>query len=231
MKIRPDSIKQKLRAEMKESETTGSKIVYNGFMAQEVEVAASKLNYNFSGIDKPTTNDGVYGLRYSDFVVPLVKAVQELSKQNDSLKSTYGSQITDLQNQVNQLKTMIVSSASGQRSTVISSASLTQNVPNPFTNSTNISYVLPQQYASAKIIITDKKGVVLKETSLNARGKGNLSVDATTLVAGAYQYSLYVNNRLIDTKQMVLANKYQQKLYLLQLIYLSTLYKMLLPYS
>ena len=28
-------------------------------------------------MDKPQTKDGLYGLRYSDFVVPLVKAMQE----------------------------------------------------------------------------------------------------------------------------------------------------------
>jgi hypothetical protein len=37
-------------------------------------------------VDKPLNKDGLYGLRYSDFVVPLVKAVQELSVENDSIK-------------------------------------------------------------------------------------------------------------------------------------------------
>ena len=61
-----------------------AKIVRTGFIAQEVEAAANKLNYDFDGVDKPQTKDGVYGLRYGEFVVPLVKAVQELSKQNDT---------------------------------------------------------------------------------------------------------------------------------------------------
>ncbi|HET9746555.1 MAG TPA: tail fiber domain-containing protein [Chitinophagaceae bacterium] len=56
-------------------------IVYTGFMAQEVEQAAKSLNYNFSGIDKPKDdNKQTYALRYSDFVVPLVKAIQEQQK-------------------------------------------------------------------------------------------------------------------------------------------------------
>src|SRR6266498_1734775 len=76
-----------LNAEMKKAEDEASKIVYNGFIAQEVEAAAKKLNYDFSGVDKPQNKDGLYGLRYDNFVVPLVKAVQELSQQNDELKS------------------------------------------------------------------------------------------------------------------------------------------------
>jgi hypothetical protein len=53
------------------------KIVYTGFIAQEVEKAAQQLHYDFSGIYKPKGDKDVYGLSYSDFVVPLVKAVQE----------------------------------------------------------------------------------------------------------------------------------------------------------
>ena len=35
--------------------------------------------------------------------------------------------------------------------------------------------------------------------------KGSITIDASTLSSGAYQYSLYVDGTLIDTKQMVLA--------------------------
>ncbi len=68
------------------------KITQTGFVAQEVEAAAKKLNYNFSGVTKQATENGLYSLRYSDFVMPLVKAVQEqqiqielLKKQNEEL--------------------------------------------------------------------------------------------------------------------------------------------------
>lgn len=51
--------------------------VFSGFAAQEVEQAASASGYDFSGVDKPKNANDFYGLRYGDFVVPLVKAVQE----------------------------------------------------------------------------------------------------------------------------------------------------------
>ena len=53
------------------------KISMSGFIAQEVEQAAQQAKYDFSGIDYPKTKGGLYGLRYADFVVPLVKAMQE----------------------------------------------------------------------------------------------------------------------------------------------------------
>jgi trimeric autotransporter adhesin len=59
------------------------KISMSGFIAQEVEKAAAESGYNFSGVQKPATNDGLYSLRYSDFVMPLVKAVQELNQKSD----------------------------------------------------------------------------------------------------------------------------------------------------
>jgi trimeric autotransporter adhesin len=60
-------------------------MVYSGFIAQDVEKAARELGYDFSGVDAAKNDKDLYGLRYADFVVPLVKAVQELSKQHDEL--------------------------------------------------------------------------------------------------------------------------------------------------
>ena len=56
-----------------------------GFIAQEVEQAAKNIGYDFSGVDLPKNEKDMYGLRYAEFVVPLVKAVQELAKQNAEL--------------------------------------------------------------------------------------------------------------------------------------------------
>jgi trimeric autotransporter adhesin len=185
-------------------------IVYTGFVAQDVEKAAKGLNYNFSGVDAAKNEKDLYGLRYSDFVVPLVKAVQELSVQNDSLKKQNDAQQkinNDLQKQINELKGLIVSNQSivnGQPSTVLSSASLEQNIPNPFTNSTTIGYSLPGRLSSAKIIVADKNGNQLKQINISEPGKGTVNVDASTLASGAYNYSLYVDGKLVATKQMVL---------------------------
>jgi trimeric autotransporter adhesin len=68
-------------------------MVFSGFAAQEVEQAAKDAGYEFSGVDKPKNANDFYGLRYGDFVVPLVKAVQEQQQM-----------IKDLQQQVAELK-------------------------------------------------------------------------------------------------------------------------------
>lgn len=223
-----EKVDENLKAIMDKSTADASKIVYNGFIAQEVEVAAKKLNYEFSGVDKPQNKEGIYGLRYGDFVVPLVKAVQELSGQNEKLKSQNDEQqkINDAQQQKIQKLEQIVQSlqqsfekcnpceqqsaissqqSENKKTISLSSASLEQNIPNPFNNTTTISYTLPQQYSSAKIIITAQNGKVLKEVNVSGSGKGSVHIDASTLANGAYHYSLYVEGKLIDSKQMVLA--------------------------
>jgi flagellar hook assembly protein FlgD len=83
-------------------------------------------------------------------------------------------------------------------------ASLAQNFPNPFSTSTTIYYSIPKQFSSAKIIITDKNGNALKTITLS-NNKGSVNIDAATLSSGAYQYSLYVDGKLIASKQMIIS--------------------------
>ncbi len=58
------------------------------------------LGFDFSGVDAPTDAHGTYGLRYAEFVVPLVKAVQELSAQNAAQQA----QIEALEQAIQQLE-------------------------------------------------------------------------------------------------------------------------------
>ena len=76
--------------------------------------------------------------------------------------------------------------------------------PNPFSNTTYISYVLPQKFTTAQIVTTDETGKTVRQINLTGSGKGSLKVDASALASGVYQYSLIVDGRLIATKQMVL---------------------------
>ena len=49
----------------------------SGFIAQEVEKAAQQSGYDFDGVIKPAHDKDHYRLAYGEFVVPLVKAMQE----------------------------------------------------------------------------------------------------------------------------------------------------------
>ncbi len=61
-----------------------SKVLHDGFIAQDIEKIIKKLDLPFSGLKKTAT--GMYSLAYSDFVMPLVNAVKEQQSQIESLK-------------------------------------------------------------------------------------------------------------------------------------------------
>ena len=75
-----------------ESKYAIENIRMTGFIAQDVEQATKETGYDFSGLVKPTSENDLYSLRYSEFVVPLVKATQELSEQNNSLQKMVDNQ-------------------------------------------------------------------------------------------------------------------------------------------
>lgn len=68
------------------------KMKFSGFLAQEVDQAAKEIGYDFSGVDRSEESTGLWGLRYAEFTVPLVKAVQELNDKNETLMKLYESQ-------------------------------------------------------------------------------------------------------------------------------------------
>lgn len=177
-----------------------SKIIYTGFIAQDVEKAATSLNYDFSGVDKPKDlQHSFYGLRYADFVVPLVKAVQELSTKNDSLQS----QIDELKSLVQSLLNKNNVSA-GEENTELSTAMLGQNIPNPYNQTTTIHYSIPQKFSSAEILVSDISGKLIKQITLSGPGNGVVNINAGSLATGTYLYSLLIDGKLIDSKKMLI---------------------------
>ena len=69
-----------------EARESKARKVYTGFIAQDVEAAALQCEFDFSGIVKPENEQSSYQLSYAEFVVPLVKAVQEQQKEITELR-------------------------------------------------------------------------------------------------------------------------------------------------
>ncbi|MBK9151788.1 MAG: tail fiber domain-containing protein [Saprospiraceae bacterium] len=60
---------------------------FTGLIAQEVEQAMKESGYTgFTGIDIPRSDKETYTLRYTELIMPLIKAVQELSEENRQLR-------------------------------------------------------------------------------------------------------------------------------------------------
>ena len=83
----PDSIKER-RMLSDADYLESSSIVRTGFIAQEVEAAAKKVGFDFDGVSTPENETDLYGIRYAEFVVPLVKAMQEQQEMIDGQQAT-----------------------------------------------------------------------------------------------------------------------------------------------
>ena len=209
LKPPPDiSSGQKLKSEPTDQELKArqdkAKVIYTGFVAQEVEKLANEINYDFSGVDAPENGSGFYSLRYGDFVVPLVKAVQELNKKNEELEQRIQKlELLLLNNEESLLNNK--ADKKGNESVVLSSARLEQNTPNPSNGSTTIRYYLPGEVSSASIVVSDMKGIVIKNIPLTKKGSGQINIDRGILASGTYSYSLLVDGKQIDSRLMIIA--------------------------
>lgn len=84
------------------------------------------------------------------------------------------------------------------------SATLYQNTPNPFSQSTRIKYYLPKDVNTALLCIYDMNGKQLRQITLNERGESSLTLHGSELAAGIYLYGLIADGQQVDVKRMVL---------------------------
>jgi hypothetical protein len=86
----------------------------------------------------------------------------------------------------------------------IKQAYLYQNAPNPFSQSTRITYYIPNEVNQALLCIYDMQGNQLKQIALSVRGEGSVTVHGSELTAGIYLYALLADGKEVDVKRMIL---------------------------
>ncbi len=181
---------------------------YVGVIAQEIQEVAPYTVTPYMETDEETGESGEY-LSYNGTAVTymLVNAVQEQQKT-----------IEEQQTEIEELKKLIYSllenkdSGSSnpqlnEQATSLTDAQLFPNQPNPFTEKTLIRYYIPEGSVKSEIRITSLAGKVIKAVPVQATGEGQLTVNAQSLSAGTYLYSLLVDGELIATEKMVLTGK------------------------
>ena len=112
--------------------------------------------------------------------------------------------ISAMEAKIAQLEAAIGRTDSGSSQTVtMDAATLAQNAPNPFNQTTTINYAVPTKASNATLQIFDLNGAMLKSVNL-AKGNGQVTINAGELAAGTYSYNLVVDGNIVDTKKMVL---------------------------
>ncbi|HKR05094.1 MAG TPA: T9SS type A sorting domain-containing protein [Bacteroidia bacterium] len=192
---------KEMSEQMKNAISEKEKIIYSGFVAQEVEQSAKELGYDFSGVDKPKNENDMYGLRYAEFVVPLVKGMQEqqqmideLKRSNDELKK----QNENLKNDIAEIK--IASGLQTKKSKTISSVlnNEFQIFPNPATESISIHFENPSS-KEMQLIIFDAQGKTVKSVLVNG---SETQINISEFANGNYFVQLLDGDILLSGQKM-----------------------------
>lgn len=171
-----------------------------GFIAQEVENIFPEL----------VNTDSITNLKAINYdgMIPIL--LQAIKKQQVFIKDLQ-SDIQELKNNSggSTLKSATISDNATdiQDKTISQTNALYQNSPNPFSENTTIRYFLSEETNDAHIIINDMTGLQLKSIPLKEFGESSVEISAGELEAGMYLYSLIVDRKLFDTKQMILIDK------------------------
>lgn len=80
---------------------------------------------------------------------------------------------------------------------------LRQNMPNPFTDQTVISFFIPSSVNKANLTIYDHTGNAVRTFNLTQRGEGSLRFNASNLEHGLYTYSIIADGVISESKKMV----------------------------
>lgn len=158
--------------------------IHYGLLAQEVKELYPELVHEDAA--------GVMSINYTELIPLLIQAVQDLSEQVSALSNSSSS---SARKQAPKLQ---------DSTTETIEATLYQNNPNPFTEATIISYIVPVEAQQASIYIYNMLGEQLSKYDISAFGDGNVTISANELYAGTFLYSLVVDGKLIDTKQMII---------------------------
>ena len=108
------------------------------------------------------------------------------------------------QQEIEELKKLVEKIAPGQIKHLLT-GNLTQNIPNPVNDFTRIEYSIPSNSNRAQLLLTDRLGRTIKMIQLT--DAGYINVNTSSFSNGTYNYSLLVDGKIIETKNMIVLRK------------------------
>ncbi len=181
--------------------------------AQNFPIERMRLNKNGLGIgtETPTANLHTKGTvrmqelaAGSSFILTadadgnLLKSTTLLTELNATI-SDLKTRLTTAEEEIKILKKKVGLTASANNELV----KLFQNEPNPASSTTKIKFFTPEVVNQATIFIFDVNGRMLQQYELkNVNGEQEFNINANTLDAGMYFYTLFLNGKEVDTKKM-----------------------------
>lgn len=141
--------------------------------------------------------EGNYSINYVEMVPLLVQSIKELSAEVATLKEQLG--IQDPSKPVMKVKEQTTAIEETETDVV----TMSQNKPNPFSDSSVITLNIPETTKSAVIGIYDMSGKQVQAINVPQRGQTDITVFAAGLTPGMYVYNLIVDGKVQVSRKMI----------------------------
>jgi hypothetical protein len=159
-----------------------------GFLAQDLEKILPEAVLYKEDEDR-------YYIEYNALIPVIVEAIKEQQIKIDELKGIIAKCCES-----NLKSATILEPGNIDENT----ASLDQNIPNPFTRETRIGCFIPKGSTSSVLFIYNMNGAQLQQYNVTGTGQQTVIISGNTLEPGMYLYALIVDGREVDTKRMIL---------------------------
>lgn len=182
--------------------TPSTVVRQTGFIAQEVEKAAKATGFDFSGLHVPVDENDNYSINYGQFVVPLVKGMQEQQEIIEQQQQKIDKLLNKIESLESKFELVVKSAITDveQEAPALSSV-LEQNQPNPFNLETVIKYTLSKPFNEAFIAVYDLTGKQIVSFPISKQGQSSITISSEKLAAGIYIYSMIADGEMLDAKK------------------------------
>ncbi len=161
-----------------------------GFIAQDVQKIFPDLVY--------TDKNGILSIDYISIIPLLLEALKQQQAQINNLTQQVNNKNS------NSLKSDKVNTGIENTIDQTNVPYLQQNKPNPFSQSTNIGYYLPETVQNATLYVYNMNGVQIKSIPITSKGNGSITINGYELSPGMYLYTLIADDKEVVTKRMIL---------------------------
>ena len=161
-----------------------------GFIAQELQEVYPELVYE--------KDDGYLAVNYVELIPILVQSIKELNEKVEMLSGNKTKQNMAAKN------SNFDETADVDALDFTDVPSMNQNIPNPFTEKTDIAIYLPETVQTATLYIYDLSGKQLEQHPIRGRGNTTMTIYADRMDAGMYVYSLIADKKVVTAKKMII---------------------------
>ncbi len=163
-----------------------------GLIAQEVQEVFPELVYE--------NDNGYLSVNYTELIPVLLQSIKELRAEVSGLRAICdGPADAEAQGKA----VAFEGDATSIEGAVAQTASMGQNMPNPFSEKTDIPIMLPETVKTAMLYISGLNGRQTEQHEVTGRGKTTMTIHADRMAAGMYIYALVADGKVVTSRKMI----------------------------